>query len=720
MRRSLATCRAERRILTAVPHDDLAGRRLNLRCVLLLATLLTLAGCSSRADRIQAALAKAERLLDASELDKAGIEVRNALQWDSRNPRAHYLGGEIAEARHDLQRAYQGYLRAQELAPADRESAVALARVELLAGDTSKATQRLSALLATDPGNLPARALQVALIARQGDLPAAIAQAEVLLAAQPDMPVQTQLLLAGLFVQAGQPARALALVEQGLKTQPGQVALLSVAARICDADPPDAARAARAVGFYRHASELAPRDTGLWLAWAGHHLQRHETDAAESVLRAAVQALPDDRSRQLALLDFLAAQRPFEVAEPAYRQAIVQRPQDAEFGFALARLYRAAQRPADAQRVLVSIATQNKRLQERLAASDLLAADALAAGHADEAGRWIAEVIERNPRDHDALLLRARLRLDQKQSADAVADLREALRDSPGAPDIVGLLALAHRAAGEPALAREVVAQALQTRPDDPALRLLLAADLADGHEPAAAAAELEEIIRRAPRDLQAYEAKAQLALARHDREGAERAYRQATVAVPEAAGPWVQLAGLRAQRGDLNGALDLLERRSRERPADEAIQLAHAELLVRAGRHDEAIAAYEVLHALAPADAAIRNNLAYLLTEARGDRSSLLRALALMRGFEGSQVASYLDSLGWIHYRLGDYATAVALLERAAGLAPDAPLLQLHLGMALSRSGDAARGSQILHKVLLNPGLLPLADEARKLLAQG
>src|SRR5690606_19240974 len=44
------------------------------------------------------------------------------------------------------------------------------------------------------------------------------------------------------------------------------------------------------------------------------------------------------------------------------------------------------------------------------------------------------------------------------------------------------------------------------------------------------------------------------------------------------------------------------------------------------------------------------------------------------------------VDSLGWAHYRLGNYEDAVRLLERAVELRPEDPVLNDHLGDALWR----------------------------------
>jgi predicted Zn-dependent protease len=72
------------------------------------------------------------------------------------------------------------------------------------------------------------------------------------------------------------------------------------------------------------------------------------------------------------------------------------------------------------------------------------------------------------------------MRLADGDATNAVIDLRAASKDQPGSAEVAGLLAQAHRKAGEPQLAREVLADAVKFKPDNADLRMLLAADLAD------------------------------------------------------------------------------------------------------------------------------------------------------------------------------------------------------------------------------------------------
>jgi len=59
-------------------------------------------------------------------------------------------------------------------------------------------------------------------------------------------------------------------------------------------------------------------------------------------------------------------------------------------------------------------------------------------------------------------------------------------------------------------------------------------------------------------------------------------------------------------------------------------------------------------------------NNLAALILDYRSDSGSYKRALKLTRGFEGSDQAALLDTLGWAYYRNGEMDNAIRLLKAA------------------------------------------------------
>ncbi|MFM9916337.1 MAG: tetratricopeptide repeat protein [Rhizobacter sp.] len=791
-----------------------------LRTAALCATLTLLVACSSKVERVQSGLVKGADYVRLADWDKANVEVRNVLQIDPKNAQAYFISAQIAEGKRDLQRAFASYSKALELKPDHIDAKVGLARVYLFAGEVDKSSQAVNEAMTADPRHVGARTMQAALLSRQGKVPEAIALAQTLINEQKNAPVETSMLLAGLYASQGNSAAALGVVENALKIDPKNLSLLQVAAQIAGAAN-DTAIQSRAVGFFRQATELAPKNNDLWSAWAVHHTRRNELDLAEQVLRASIKAQPDESQRTLALLDFLAAGRGKDVAEKEFLAAISAKPKDTTLRFGLVNLYRASDRAADARRVLQEIIDLGKDAPSGLAARNQLAADRLANGKVAEARQLIGEVLAASPRDGAALVMHGRMLLADGDARNAIIDLRSAAKDQPGSPEVVGLLAQAHRKSGEPQLAREVLADAVKFKPDNAELRLLLAADMADARDYKAAAAEIDSAIKAAPVNLRAYDMKAQLALvqkdsaaaektyaalktqfpqdpagwlklgklysdqkkfdaalkeydeasrmapgapvpmlsaigiliaqrrfdeantridalmksepknvlpyqlrgevaaARNDLPLAEQAYRKMIEFAPTIPAGYVSLARVKALRNNVGEAIAVLEEGEKAIPNEVSLPATRAEWLSRAGRTDDAIALYEALVKRLPDEDSYANNLAYLLMESKGDQAHLERALSLTRRFKESNNAGYLDSLGWAHYRLGQYAEAVPVLERAVQRSPEAPLLQLHLGMALHKSGDATRAQEFLKKAIASKVPLPNLDEARVMVAQ-
>jgi Flp pilus assembly protein TadD len=72
------------------------------------------------------------------------------------------------------------------------------------------------------------------------------------------------------------------------------------------------------------------------------------------------------------------------------------------------------------------------------------------------------------------------------------------------------------------------------------------------------------------------------------------------------------------------------------------------------------------------------------------------------------------VDSLGWAHYRLGNYKEAVRYLERAVEIMPYDSILNDHLGDAYWRAGRRREARFQWNQALtLNPD----ADDAKKIL---
>ncbi len=109
-----------------------------------------------------------------------------------------------------------------------------------------------------------------------------------------------------------------------------------------------------------------------------------------------------------------------------------------------------------------------------------------------------------------------------------------------------------------------------------------------------------------------------------------------------------------------------------------------------------QAIEVYEQVLADYPNQRVAMNNLAYLYAETSANRLRGLemarRALALNPG-DGA----VRDTVGWMCYRTGRFAEAIAHLRLAARLLPDRGLYHLHLGQALLAVGQREEAGRAL-----------------------
>jgi Flp pilus assembly protein TadD len=154
--------------------------------------------------------------------------------------------------------------------------------------------------------------------------------------------------------------------------------------------------------------------------------------------------------------------------------------------------------------------------------------------------------------------------------------------------------------------------------------------------------------------------------------------------------------------------------------PGDRSLSLQLAELHRTAGRLEDAMRAYQHTVALDPGNDVAANNLASLLLDERSDVASHRRAMQLASRFEISLQPLYLDTLGWAHYRLGNYVQAVEVLTRAVQRGPDSALVRFHLGMALHRAGESLQAREHLQKAMEGKLAGPESEEARQILASG
>lgn len=115
-------------------------------------------------------------------------------------------------------------------------------------------------------------------------------------------------------------------------------------------------------------------------------------------------------------------------------------------------------------------------------------------------------------------------------------------------------------------------------------------------------------------------------------------------------------------------------------------------------GRKRQSRAAYARVLDLDPHNVLAMNNLAYLYAE---DGVMLQQALRLARNavmFDPDNPV-FLDTLGWVHYRLGNYAEARVQLEKAVATGVGEADIFLHLGKVYEKFGEPEKAREMFDK---------------------
>jgi tetratricopeptide (TPR) repeat protein len=163
----------------------------------------------------------------------------------------------------------------------------------------------------------------------------------------------------------------------------------------------------------------------------------------------------------------------------------------------------------------------------------------------------------------------------------------------------------------------------------------------------------------------------------------------------------YTALAGL--QQGDVGAQIDIYKRGLEAMPGSQEMALLLGTAYERSGRIEDAIEAYEEILTVDPELPAVANNLAALLADYRTDEASFQKALELATQFKDSDNPAFLDTLGWVHYRLGDFDAAIPYLEKSVETAGQVPVLRYHLGMAYKAVGKTADAKEQLSEALAN-----------------
>jgi tetratricopeptide (TPR) repeat protein len=245
----------------------------------------------------------------------------------------------------------------------------------------------------------------------------------------------------------------------------------------------------------KQAISLDPHEPQTYEVLGLAQLLDAEYGAAEKSFQTAVEIKPDDPQTWIDLAEFYKGQNAPDRAEQILRQGIVRDPKAVELPVALAGLYLEHKRLADAKHLLDQVEADENNypdgrrgvasfyLENGDAASALDRFRALVSKNESDqaAARKVAECYlqlarwndadqwldqhDKEHKDPDSRLLRARGDLGALRLRDAAAELESLVKDSPDLPAVYFYLAQVDTAQEQPAQAQEALSDALRVQP---------------------------------------------------------------------------------------------------------------------------------------------------------------------------------------------------------------------------------------------------------------
>jgi tetratricopeptide (TPR) repeat protein len=442
--------------------------------------------------------------------------------------------------------------------------------------------------------------------------------------------------------------------------------------------------------------ELAPENRLVVRIIANLELRLGHVDAGVAELRAFLAGEPDLGEAFNQLTALLVRLPDKAVALEVAGRLAADHPTQAEAHFAHGAVARHAARLSLAESEMAdAVRLRPDWIQARIN----LAQVQVALSHHDAALATLAAGVEAAPKNRDLRLAYARMLMSRDRVHEARAQFQAVAADSPGDPDIIYALALL----------------SLETRQLDEAERYFLELEQSEGR-----ADDARFFLGRLEAQRQRYPA----ALDWYRRVGGGEYHDEALI----------QIAAVLAKQGQLDVALAHVRGLRDTRPELRVrLLLVEGELLAGADRAAEAMSLYDaalaetpdsddLLYARAmlaedldrldlleqdlrlliqrdPNNASALNALGYTLAD-RTDRHD--EALELIRrAFEiRPEDPAVIDSMGWVHYRLGDRTAALNYLRDAYARSPD-PEIAAHLGEVLWVSGEQQQARAILDAAL-------------------
>ena len=424
----------------------------------MLVAALLLASCAGQSKEKH--LARGEEYLKARKYTEAVMEFRTVADIDKNSVEAHWGLARSYENLGRFQETIGELQRVAELKPDNLEAKVKLGNYYLFSEppQTAETERILADVFARNADFVEAHILKASLLTAQGKPEAdVLAALDKAVALDPNR-AETYMSRARYFMRLDRAQAAEDAINKGISVAPN-----------------------RALGYVEY---------GRFLGYATRQAE------AEAQFNRAVEVEPQSVEVREAFAEFYRRSRQFDKAEQSYKELVSMQENSPESRVALADFYVSVDKEDEAVGVFNDVlkdAPEFVRARYRLGEIHLERREYAAVN------RQVEALLSLNDYDSEALLLRARVALQENKADDAVKDLEEILKKQPSHKTALFFMASARLALGQIDQARAFVGDLDKYHPKYLRTKLLkIQASFASG-EPAnalRASGELIESVR--------------------------------------------------------------------------------------------------------------------------------------------------------------------------------------------------------------------------------
>lgn len=436
-----------------------------IKIVLLLAISAGVISCGGADDRKEVYIEKAKDYIKDNNLEKARIEIKNALQIDPKNAEGFFLLGEIKYFKKDIGGAIGNYKKAIDLDPTYNKAKVALAKtysvsyydvsltdaenllaeVEESSGLTDKAAIVRATILIKRHKNREAELLLKSIIDKNSTY------------------INAYETLGYLYLEEKRLGELIELFKQGSLKNPNNVGLFMGLADVYSKQNMHV----EAEKIIKKVIEIKPEVYSYKVSLVALYVGNKNIDKAEKILRDAVFEKPEDVQRITTLVRFLAQFRTMQAAISELEKTTKVQTENMDLKYVLSNYYFSVGMYEQALLVLDEIINADSlsplAIKAKISKANIYFKQTLY----DKAKKLVDLILKDNVNLIDALLLKAEISILEKNNDDAINYLRVIVKEQPNHKKAPLMLAEVLKKQGNIDLAVSSLQQAIDMAPSN-------------------------------------------------------------------------------------------------------------------------------------------------------------------------------------------------------------------------------------------------------------